>query len=81
MLLVACIPNYTAVRGPSGRAGYSIRCRGSVGNCYADASVLCPNGYDQFGGQDRSGSFVTSDAYGNQYVNRVSAAEILVECR
>ena len=83
LTLGACFqngPSYRPVRGPNGRPGYSIRC-GPVADCYEAAADLCPSGYAQFGGQDRSSEFAQQDAYGNTWTRHREAAEVLVECK
>lgn len=61
---------------------YSIECKRKQSNCWKEAAEVCPNGYDQIDGSQRSGTYLAT----NTQTGAVTAiptfnGEMLVKCR
>lgn len=83
-VMAGCAASSQHFRGPDGSDWVSISCRRNQGNCYEEAGLTCPNGYQV---QDQSGrqGAVAISSYnrygGSTTVVPTYRGEMIVKCK
>lgn len=78
LTLMSCAGSSATRIGPK---LYEIDCRRSRGNCWREASRVCPDGFDPLDAADHSTAYIASNGNGSATVIPVYRAEIVVRCR
>jgi hypothetical protein len=77
LFLGGCATQSHMMRGPNGKTAFSISCKRGIENCYKEASLGCPNGYNLIS-QGQSTRGIVSTGYA---LVPVSSDNIFVECK
>lgn len=78
LIITGCASAPEKFTGPNNKDAYSIDCRRSMTECYKQAIIVCPNGYNVIG--STSSSRLVTNTYTNQSIS-VAMNNFAVECK